>query len=443
LNSGDSSNLKSKINVTESISEVLETLDSQTAAKLKTLLNIQKQNIANSVLLLKNKLSKTEAELKAAKEKSEVTNAMKEEFLATISHELRTPLNTIILLVELMEMDDKEKVFEESLEKIRNSSRSLIQIINDMLDITKSDAGKITVNQKQFDLSELLKTTCEIFSNRAEQRGLEFEYKIYNDVHVDVLSDSARIRQILINLIGNAIKFTESGSVNLRIYAKETYSDHQVVIFEVKDTGIGIESEENDDLFDHFTQADSSATRKYGGTGLGLAICKRLVELMDGKIYYESIHGKGSTFNFELPLLRPVLISEADNLSIKKGSINSVLLVDDDEDMLMLTEKILLKSNYKVITAVNGHNALIESDHEKFNLIFMDCRMPGMDGFECAKAIRANPNNKNYQTPIIALTANVLKEDIKKCKDVGMNGFLAKPIEKAELLDILKKYSSK
>ena len=443
MNSEDFLEVKSNTEVTDSLNEVLKGVDPKLAVKIKTLLNIQKQNVSNSVLLLKNKLNKTESELAGALEKSKIANAMKEEFLATISHELRTPLNTIILLVELMEMDDKEKFYEESFEKIRASSRALIQIINDMLDISKSDAGKISVNKKQFDLSELLKTTCEIFTNRAEQRGLKFEYKIYNDVHVNVFSDSARIRQILINLIGNAIKFTESGSVKMRIYAKDTFSDHQIVIFEIKDTGIGIETQENDDLFDHFTQRDSSATRSYGGTGLGLAICKRLVELMGGSIYYESIQGKGSTFNFELPLMRPSFKEELQTPEIKPGLVRSILLVDDDEDMLMLTEKILSKSHYIVSTASSGHNALVDTEQEKYNIIFMDCRMPNMSGFECAKAIRGNPNNKNCQTPIIALTANVLKEDIQKCKEVGMNGFLAKPIEKVELLDLLKKYSSK
>jgi two-component system, sensor histidine kinase len=429
--------------ISEKLESVLEDVDPKSADKIRDLFKLEKQNLANTILSLKSKLNKAEAEMQKTLSDLNKANKSKEDFLSTISHELRTPLNTIILLVELMEMDDGSGQFSESIEKIRTSTRSLIQIINDLLDITKSDAGKLSLNNKHFNLKELVETTCDIFKSKIEQKKLILENTIYNDVMLNVVSDPARIRQILMNLIGNAIKFTESGFVKIRVYAKETHSNHQIVNFEIKDSGIGIDLKENEDIFEHFTQMDTSATRKYGGTGLGLAICKRLTDLLKGQISCASKQEKGSAFNFEIPLHKPEVIDDkavsnsVQNIEKQKR----VLLVDDDEDMLVLTERILSKSNYKVNTASSGYNALTFTANEKYNIIFMDCRMPGLDGFECTKAIRENEENKNRETPIIALTANVLKEDIDKSKEVGMNGFLAKPIEKEELLTILEKYS--
>lgn len=401
-------------------------------------------DITNSSL--EEKVKQRTEELELAKIKAEESTKLKSNFLANMSHEIRTPINGIIgmtYLVKQTELDDRQLNY---LYQIETASNNLLNIINDILDFSKIEAGKLNIIKISFDMNDIIDNIKSLLELKAIEKGLKFNI-FYSDSNSNFYGDPLRIEQILINLINNAIKFTNKGSVTLSIL----YLNNDRVKFSVKDTGIGITAEQQSNLFQSFIQADGSTTRKYGGTGLGLSISKQLVELMNGTIHLESEIDKGSEFIFEIELPR------LDEVNIKKSSDNSalnnlekemltlkgsnILLVEDNETNSLLILSLLEASGMKIDSAMNGKIAVekYKQNQEKYELILMDIQMPVMDGYEATKQIREIDKN----IPIIAITANAMEKDRQRSKSVGMDEHISKPIDIKKLYTILLKYISK
>ncbi len=400
---------------------------------------LRNKTIRVSTLLDISELKNTEKALEIERTKAQQANKSKSQFLANMSHEIRTPMNGIIGMLHLASqtnLNDKQKNY---LQKIDNSAKSLLEIINDILDFSKIEAGKLDINKIDFNFKELLQNVSNIVKSKANEKGLDFE--INYDKNIDYLyGDSLRISQILINLINNAIKFTQKGYVKIDISKKENDN----FIFEIEDTGIGISKEQQSKLFQSFSQADASTTRKYGGTGLGLSISKQLVELMGGKIWVESELDIGSKFIFEIKLPK----GDENNIKIKKQIDISkiatlkgshILLVEDNAINQEIILGLLEHSGIRVCVASNGKEAIDMYEKNYYELVLMDLQMPIMDGFEATKFIR----NIDTDIPIIAISANVMQEDREKTKKAGMNEHLNKPIDVEKLYATLLKYISK
>ena len=403
---------------------------------------------------LESEIAKQTAELREANARLEEISRLKSDFLANMSHELRTPMNAIIGFSELL---SETPLAEEQLDYTRTiaqSATSLLTLINDILDLAKIEAGKLELEQLPFDLAEVIGNVAAMFKIPAREKGVVVACKIDGRIPKRIMGDSNRLRQVLINLTGNAMKFTEQGGIDIQVAYEREAAGQIVSRFSVHDSGIGIPADRVEAIFEKFTQADGSTTRKYGGTGLGLAICLQLVELMGGRLAVESEVGKGSTFYFVIPLEEApaeiISLKEHKEAGREKASIGGrILLVEDNAVNQRLASILITREGYEVEVASDGAEALEHLQHQAFDLVLMDVQMPNMDGMAATRRIReieADPvlrqsyvGLRTLKQPlgIIGLTAHARKEDEIACYDSGMNGFLTKPIIKAKLTMIL------
>jgi PAS domain S-box-containing protein len=382
-------------------------------------------------------LKEAERAAQQARAAAEAAASAKADFLANMSHEIRTPMNAIVGMTQLALQTELTPRQRNYLEKVESATRALLNIVNDILDFSKIEAGMLRIERIDFSLAEVLRQLTDLSAQKAADKGLPLRIEVAPEIPDSLRGDPLRLGQILLNLVGNALKFTERGEVTVRVRLLEAVGENLMVGFEVSDTGIGMSEAQQRGLFAPFSQADSSTTRKYGGTGLGLTICKRLVELMDGDIGVDSEAGHGSRFHFSLPLGRGVALA-----IVGRGAGHPpislhgrrVLLVEDNEINLELAEEILQAAGLRVDTAVHGGEAVERAAANTYDAILMDCQMPVMDGFEAARRIRELPLRPDQpHLPIIAMTASVLLGDRERCLAAGMDDHIAKPVDVAEL----------
>lgn len=399
------------------------------------------QNLSDEIEYVKQ----VESELVEARDHAEKMSKAKGQFLANMSHEIRTPMNGVIGTLQLLESSELSESQAEYVATAHKSAESLLSILNDILDLSKIEAGKLGIEHIAFDLREVLADIISLNTVSAEQKKLNLLCETDNALPEFVVGDPVRIRQLLHNLVSNAIKFTERGEVCVRLKVLSETEDKAVLRFEISDTGIGIDRVTQEKLFTAFTQADGTTTRKYGGTGLGLAIVKQLVSLMRGALGVESVSRKGSTFWFEVPLgvastgpkkkIEPV---QAEQIPLRSARI---LLAEDNPVNQMVATRMLEKLGQRVVVVANGNQALKQLEQDDFDVVLMDCQMPELDGFAATRILRDYEKQMSkIRTTVIAMTANVMAGDRERCLDVGMDDYIGKPVKLDELEIVLRRW---
>ncbi|HJV20711.1 MAG TPA: ATP-binding protein [Sediminibacterium sp.] len=384
---------------------------------------------------------KAEQELKEAKKMTEEASRAKEIFLANMSHEIRTPMNGILGLINLLEKTTLTSQQSKLVKLINDSSSNLLVIVNDILNIEKIASGKLELEEVPFQLCEKIAVTIESFLYKAEEKGIKLQFMNQGDPEAVAIGDPYRLSQVLNNLIGNAIKFTEKGSVVVTLHPIEEKENRLWITVSVEDSGIGIAPEKLEEIFSPFKQAASAITRRFGGTGLGLSICKNLIELQGGKITVESTPDKGSVFSFMLPYQKGDLsMLQSEQKIITDFSMltgRKILLAEDLELNQFIVESILKEKGCAVVSVADGAEAVRQAGQHDYDLILMDISMPVMDGLEATKCIRAGSDPEKAAIPIIALTANALKGDEALFREAGMNGYISKPFKELVLLNTM------
>ena len=426
---------------------VVKNLDGEIVGSIGIVHDVSSQKKVQNMLLESKKVAEAASEAKTM-------------FLANMSHEVRTPMNTILGMVGLTLDTELTVEQRDNLLTVKNAADILLSLLNDILDLSRVEAGKIQLENIEIEIERIVSSVCKTMDILARNKGLSLRWVVDEDVPLMVKGDPVRVRQILVNLINNAVKFTKEGIILVEVKVKKREGDQCELLFAVKDQGIGIETDKQEAIFDVFTQEDASTTRQFGGTGLGLSICKKLLELMHGRIWVESSKGKGSTFYFLIPyvivkkddipealreesieaqLMAQITKKKSEEQASRITQLN-ILLAEDNLVNQKMTQRILEKRGWRVVVANNGQEVLDMMEQQTFDLILMDAQMPVMDGFESTMNVRKKEEGTGKRIPIVALTARAMSGDRNKCLDAGMDGYVSKPIERDQLFETIQSF---
>jgi len=411
----------------------------------ETLLEQKSSELYQLNQCLEQRVRQRTQELEQAREAAEAASRAKSSFLAVMSHEIRTPMNAVLGLSSALLEGALEKEQRQLVQTIYEAGDGLLELLNDILDYSKLEAGELTLESVAFSPCEIVATALRIITPRADKKGLKLTFTQDPNLPSGVIGDAGRLRQVLLNLLSNAVKFTESGDVQVTMHCLNQNDQHATLEWIVQDSGIGISAEHIERLFHEFTQADCSINRRFGGSGLGLVICKRIIEGMGGEISISSTPGEGTMVRFQVPLertdvVRPRSPAEKPNSEQRLRSLINklnrplqVLIVDDNQVNRLVAKKMLSQFRMTTDTACDGVTALEAMRSVNYDLVLMDMRMPNMDGIEATRRIR----EMGSDVRIIAFTANAFGEDVRACHDAGMDGFVAKPVRRERLFQVL------